>query len=61
MRAVTEATHPVAGGHPVRRGPAHHASSPRAHGAGPGTPSGSAGPGGRGPSPAKQFAPHASA
>ena len=52
MRAITGATRPAAGGHPVRQRTAHHASSPRAHGAGPGTPSGFTGPGGRGPSPA---------
>ena len=50
MRATTEATRPAAGGHPVRQRTAHHASSPRAHGAGPGTPSGSTCPVGRGPS-----------
>ena len=50
MRAITGATPPAAGGHPVRQRTAHHASSPRAHGAGPGTPSGFTGPVGRGPS-----------
>jgi len=52
MRAITGATRPAAGGHSVRQRTAHHASSPRAHGAGPSTPSGFTGPGGRGPSPA---------
>src|SRR5215475_3316505 len=52
MRAITGATRPAAGRHPVRQRTAHHASSPRTHGAGPGTPSGFTGPGGRGPSPA---------
>ena len=52
MQAITGATRPAAGGHSVRQRTAHHASSPRAHGAGPSTPSGFTGPGGRGPSPA---------
>ena len=52
MRATTEATRPAAGGHPVRQRTTHHASSAPVRGAGPGTPSGFTGPGGRGPSPA---------
>jgi len=53
MRAITGATRPAAGGHPVRQRTTHHASSAPVRGAGPGTPSGFTGPGGRGPSAAK--------